>query len=335
MLGFLAHWPTPACTPSSVTRLDPLGVFTEGAVIEGGDTYNELYDFNGDGFLDVFSDVGVGSSAGGRVLLNNGDATFTPLPPVASSLTLDTYPVDLNNDGFTDVFNFDIDQSGDGVIQVFVNRADGTAMMDNVQTLNSGINFAGLEASTNAKFADIDGDAFLDAILVDPRQRRFVTFRNNHNATFSYHSEMPMPSWLINSATDFMLAELTGDLAPDMIIGPTLDSARRVAVIVNNGDGTFDPTRAVFMQERSAAGMEPFLSRDQFNISDIAVGDIDGNGLNDIVFADRNSSSGGGPTLRGNKIWFNQGIGVVPDGTLLVESWRSCRHDSTYFPANR
>src|SRR5690606_5924844 len=53
---------------------------------------NVTHDFNNDGFLDVYG-------AGHKIMMNNGDLTFTPVPVGPNN-----GPVgDLNNDGFLDI----------------------------------------------------------------------------------------------------------------------------------------------------------------------------------------------------------------------------------------
>jgi len=77
------------------------GTFTNVTVGSGLDTYTGTSlehapaDFNNDGYVDIFGN-------GNRVLLNNGDMTFTPVIVPFSAASLG----DLNNDGFLDAFTF-------------------------------------------------------------------------------------------------------------------------------------------------------------------------------------------------------------------------------------
>ncbi len=75
------------------------GTFTDIAAGSGWDTYNGTsieyvsYDFNNDGWADVFTN--------GRIMINNGDNTFT-----VQNVTPNVGAVgDLNNDGFLDIQN--------------------------------------------------------------------------------------------------------------------------------------------------------------------------------------------------------------------------------------
>jgi len=77
------------------------GTFTDVTAGSGFDIYNGLSrehapaDFNNDGYVDIFGN-------GGRVFLNNGNMTFTPVPAPFSEASIG----DLNNDGFMDAFAF-------------------------------------------------------------------------------------------------------------------------------------------------------------------------------------------------------------------------------------
>lgn len=76
------------------------GTFSDVTAGSGYDTFTSMgvehvaHDFNNDGFVDVFG-------AGNKVMINNGNMTFTP-----HSVTPTNGPIgDLNNDGFLDVQN--------------------------------------------------------------------------------------------------------------------------------------------------------------------------------------------------------------------------------------
>ncbi len=62
------------------------------------------HDFNNDGFLDLF-----GSMLGGKIYINNGDMTFSPIDNSPSFGSV----ADLNNDGFLDVYSSGIIYSND------------------------------------------------------------------------------------------------------------------------------------------------------------------------------------------------------------------------------
>jgi hypothetical protein len=76
------------------------GIFNEITAAAGLDVFtdkgheNQAFDFNNDGYIDIFSN--------GNILINDGDGTFTILPigsPHEGAVG------DLNNDGFLDIFN--------------------------------------------------------------------------------------------------------------------------------------------------------------------------------------------------------------------------------------
>tara|TARA_B100000678_G_scaffold43188_1_gene32817 strand:- start:38277 stop:40226 length:1950 start_codon:yes stop_codon:yes gene_type:complete len=73
--------------------------FTTGTGIENMmsmGTENVAYDFNNDGYVDIYG-------IGGRILINNGDMTFTD-----AQIDIPNGPVgDFNNDGFLDIIDYD------------------------------------------------------------------------------------------------------------------------------------------------------------------------------------------------------------------------------------
>jgi 3'-phosphoadenosine 5'-phosphosulfate sulfotransferase len=76
------------------------GVFSDNTTAAGLDVFTEFghenqpFDFNNDGFIDIYSN--------GNILINNGDGTFTIY---ATGIPQEGSVGDLNNDGFLDVFN--------------------------------------------------------------------------------------------------------------------------------------------------------------------------------------------------------------------------------------
>jgi len=76
------------------------GVFADITASAGLDVFNDYghenqpFDFNNDGYIDIFSN--------GNILINDGDGTFTIL---STGIPQEGAVGDLNNDGFLDVFN--------------------------------------------------------------------------------------------------------------------------------------------------------------------------------------------------------------------------------------
>ena len=169
-----------------------------------------LFDYDGDGWLDVFLvdggsvvDAGAAARARSRLFHNRGDGTFDDVT-AASKIEHHAYGMggcaaDYDNDGHADLYltNF-------GTNQLYRNNGDGT-FADATKAAGVG----GSALSTSCAFADIDNDGRLDLFVtnyVDPednskacgdsRVRAYcrpdvykgaasVLYRNNGDGTFS------------------------------------------------------------------------------------------------------------------------------------------------------
>jgi hypothetical protein len=176
-------------------------------------------DFNGDGKLDL----AISSPLGGGVfvLLGNGDGTFqAPVEyavPSSRSLILDSLVVaDFNGDG-----KLDLAVGGSGV-SVLLGNGDGTFRAP----LNS-------PGGAPLAVADFNGDGKLDLLAGGN------VLLGNGNGTFVLYATYP-------TGTAAAAADLNGDGKSDLIVAQGGDpqdsfSLYSVAVLLGNGDGTFQP----------------------------------------------------------------------------------------------
>jgi hypothetical protein len=176
-------------------------------------------DFRGDGKIDL----AITSSVGGGVvvLLGNGDGTFqTPVGYPASSppsvIVVDSLIVaDFNGDG-----NLDLAVGGSEV-SVLLGNGNGTFQ-------------APLESPGGAPLAaaDFNGDGKLDLFAGGNM------LLGNGNGTFVLYATYP-------SGAAAAAADMNGDGKPDLVVaqggGEGNFSTYSVAVLVGNGDGTFQP----------------------------------------------------------------------------------------------
>lgn len=184
-------------------------------------------DFNGDGKLDLLlltPDFGSGATM--AILLGNGDGTFQA--PVTYSVPIAPYLVvgDFNLDGKPDIAI-----SGGlngGVVSILINNGDGTFKFPLNYSISG--NVQGLAT------ADLNGDGKLD--LVVPSSGTSATISvllGNGDGTFG--SPIVYTSNLLS--TSIAVADFNGDGKPDLALTDLEGPINAVAILLGNGDGTF------------------------------------------------------------------------------------------------
>jgi pimeloyl-ACP methyl ester carboxylesterase len=184
-------------------------------------------DLNGDGKLDIVGVVFNGSAI--ATLLGNGDGTFTggittsvPNPGYNAYVAL----ADFNRDGILDL----VVTTAKGV-SVFLGVGDGT--------FGQPSNFALANQPSKVAIADFDGDGLLDLAATDnPNNQSIAVLRGNGDGTFSEPVEYGSNGY----AVDLAVADFNGDGHPDIAVaneGPVGSSGSGIAILMNNGNGTF------------------------------------------------------------------------------------------------
>jgi hypothetical protein len=219
--------------------------------------YVSVGDFNGDGYPDL---VVIDSSIIGyvSVLLGNGDGTFQlpidtipPVPPVAIGLG------DFNRDGRLDVASVG---GANGQLTILLGNGDGTFTTGASYSVGTQPNYIAV--------GDLDGDGILDIAVTDGIGSQIRIFLGNGDGTFRAGAIYPafFPAAI-------QIADLNGDGKPDLVFlsetQPFLYTA--VVVMLGNGDGTFRPATS-YQQFKEGAF--------------IAVGDVNGDHMPDLVVAD-------------------------------------------------
>ncbi|MGB7622245.1 MAG: VCBS repeat-containing protein [Terriglobia bacterium] len=216
-------------------------------------------DFNGDGKLDlavVDNGTFMSDPGGVLILLGRGDGTFqTPGSYLAGTNPTALVAADFNGDGKPDIAIASGDASG---LIILFGKGDGTFLPSVSYKL--GIGFTDLAPG------DFNADGKLDLALVDPSGAIAILIGNG-DGSFQIRGKFETGG----SQSHFVaVGDMNGDRKADLAVV----NANTVSVLLGNGDGTFH------LLGNFVAGYAPTA---------LAFGDVNGDGLQDIVVA--NSSS--------------------------------------------
>jgi hypothetical protein len=211
-------------------------------------------DFNHDGRLDIAT---ANSSAGGSILLGNGDGTFQTYKSLGSSKGPTWIAAgDFNHDGKPDLAvttsanTVDISLgNGDGSFATYKSIATGTGT-----------------TPESVAVADLDGDGNLDLVVACYGANAVGVLLGNGDGTF-----LPIELYGAGSgAIAVTVADLNLDGIPDLVV--TDLTGNGLSLFEGNGDGTFMPLPGY----STTSGSEPAAS---------VVADLNADGTPEIVSA--------------------------------------------------
>jgi hypothetical protein len=222
-----------------------------------------IADVNGDGKPDVIAldelDNTIDHSAI-SVLLGNGDGTLgtAVIYELEGSGAQSLVAADLNGDGKLDLVTTDANPKGSGLLTVLLNKGDGT--FPNQVKYSS-------HAFGPFTLSDVNHDGKLDAIVSD-RGGSFSVLLGKGDGTFG---KATVGATGLENPASIAMGDFNGDGVPDLAIVDGASSGK-VAVLLNNGTGTFQT---------------PIIYRTNGrNARSVAVGNLTPGGKPDLVVAD-------------------------------------------------
>jgi hypothetical protein len=258
-----------------------------------------ILDVNGDGASDLV--VGLAGNyttsvdSGFAVMLNDGTGNFgapifAPNSPATQYPSAQEFSVgDVNRDGHLDLLVTSVGnwfgvQGYGGRVQIFLGNGDGTFSAGQVLDASS----EGGRVVQNAALADVNGDGCLDAVETDSLGNALIFPGDCHGDFSTTAASGALFYGMGDDPCGLAVADVNGDGHPDIITGgigillqdqlPQVGYAvgNMLGVRLNDGTGHFGPLR-VYVGD-------PWMFS-------IAVADLSGTGLPDVVAANQDGDS--------------------------------------------
>jgi len=231
-------------------------------------------DFNGDGHVDVAT-TSFTQTGGVSVLLGKGDGTFQAhLDSLTGQSPTAIVAGDFNGDGKLDLVVADStpptsNPPSSPLLSTLIGNGDGTFQNSISQTLSSGLG--------SLAVGDFNGDGKLDVAAVSLNTSVVSIFLGHGDGSFAAPVQYPTgPMMLSPPYHNVLVGDFNGDGKPDLAVA----TDNGVAVLLGNGNGTFQPFSLV-------PSLSPVSPGDEL----LALADFNGDGKLDIIKATQTGAS--------------------------------------------